>query len=73
MGRSHPRPGTFGERPAPGALGMGDLGVVAAPDRLHLVPPVHGGREVAAGTFRILNTGMLAPPLRTVYDTTPSQ
>ncbi|MFJ7412337.1 lantibiotic dehydratase [Streptomyces sp. NPDC098077] len=54
-------PGTFGERSAPGSLGMEDLAVVAAPDRLRLVSPVHGGREVAAGTFHMLNTGTHAP------------
>ncbi|MFJ8253039.1 lantibiotic dehydratase [Streptomyces sp. NPDC094466] len=55
-------PGTFGERSAPGSLGMEDLAVVATPDRLRLVSPLHGGREVAAGTFHMLNTGTHAPP-----------
>ncbi|MFK0145728.1 lantibiotic dehydratase [Streptomyces griseus] len=53
--------GTFGERSAPGALGLEDLAVIAARDRLRLVSPVHGGREVAAGTFHMLNTGTHAP------------
>ncbi|MFD4236748.1 lantibiotic dehydratase [Streptomyces sp. NPDC058542] len=55
-------PGTFGERSAPGSLGMEDLAVVATPDRLRLVSPAHGGRDVAAGTFHMLNTGTHAPP-----------
>ncbi|MGW6288675.1 lantibiotic dehydratase [Streptomyces sp. NPDC055107] len=55
-------PGTFGERSAPGSLGLEDLAVVATPDRLRLVSPLHGGREVAAGTFHMLNTGTHAPP-----------
>ncbi|GGU55171.1 lantibiotic dehydratase [Streptomyces daghestanicus] len=54
-------PGTFGERSAAGALGAEDLAVVAAPDRLRLVSPTHGGREVAASAFHMLNTGPHAP------------
>ncbi|WP_435281804.1 lantibiotic dehydratase [Streptomyces koelreuteriae] len=54
-------PGTFGEGTDPGHLALDDLAVVGALDRLRLVSLRHDGREVAAGTFHMLDTRLLAP------------
>ncbi|MFC9126091.1 lantibiotic dehydratase [Streptomyces sp. NPDC057099] len=53
--------GTFGEGSDPGHLALDDLAVVGEPDRLRLVSLRHGGQEVAAGTFHMLDTRLLAP------------
>ncbi|MGW0711070.1 lantibiotic dehydratase [Streptomyces sp. NPDC002643] len=55
-------PGTFGEGPDARRLTLDDLAVVGAPDRLRLVSLRHDGREIAAGTFHMLDTARLAPP-----------
>ncbi|MGW7410926.1 lantibiotic dehydratase [Streptomyces sp. NPDC054863] len=53
--------GTFGERSDPGSLSLDDVAVVATSDRLRMVSLRHGGRELVAATFHMLNTAELAP------------